>query len=102
MRSPERRPSTTYLAPAPLRKHRYSLTTRTRLAGGFIVAVSVLLFILGEGHVVVGTPIPVRFVAVAILLYRGLPYLLWPRGCEGSAARLLGADAPNDAADGPR
>jgi hypothetical protein len=85
-------PSAYYAAPA-VRKHRFPLTTRTRLTGAFVVAASILLFVWGESYAVWGL-VPVRWLAVFLAFYRGLPYLLLPKVFETSAKKLLGADAP--------
>ena len=82
-----------YYAPPAPRKHRWPLKTRTRLTGAFLVAACVVLFVVGENYVVGGL-VPVRLFAIAIALYRGLPYLLLPGVFEASARKLLGADAP--------
>ena len=82
-----------YYAPPAPRRHRWSLRTRTRLTGAFLVAACVVLFVGGENYVIGGL-VPVRLFAIAIALYRGLPYLLLPGVFEASARKLLGADAP--------
>jgi len=94
--SSERRP-TTYLVPPTAHRHRYTLTTRTRIAGAVCLALCGVMFAFGENLVFRGFNLPVRFFAVAVALYRGLPFLLMPRTFEGSAERLLGADAPTAA-----
>ncbi len=98
MTEPSERTPTTYLVPPTARRHRYTLTTRTRIAGAVCLALCGVMFAFGENLVFRRLDVPVRFFAIAVALYLGFPFLLMPRTFEGRAERLLGADAPTAAA----